>query len=103
MRRALTLLAGLTFAAAGCNTSQRERESDEVEVTFDQVPPAVRETLSRESGGDPVGKIVVEREKGKAVYEAMITKAGKTWEIDIDEAGNVVEREQVKARGRGDR
>ena len=97
MRRALFVASLLAVAATGCSTSDRARDDDrderEVEVTLDQLPPAVRETVSRESGGAPVGKIMREDEKGKTVYEAMITKGGKTWEVEIDEGGNVLERE----------
>ena len=102
MRTALVLIAGLSLAATGCNSSNREPEEPEVEVTLDQVPPAVRETLSRESGGAPVGKIEREDEKGKTVYEAMITKGGKTWEIEVDEGGKVLAREEAKGDDRED-
>jgi uncharacterized membrane protein YkoI len=102
MRRTLILLAAAPFIAAGCAANQRERDENEVEVTLDQLPPAVRETISRESGGAPVGKIEREDEKGKTVYEAMITKGGKTWEVEIDESGNVVGREEAKGSDRED-
>ena len=102
MRRALILLACLSLAAAGCNSSQRERQDQEVEVMLDDVPPAVRETLSRESGGAPVGKIVREQEGKKTVYEAMITKGAKTWAVEVDESGKVLEREEAKGGGRDD-
>ena len=96
MRRAIALLAGLTLCVAGCNTSHSEREENEVEVTLDQLPPPVRETVSRESGGAPVGKIEREQEKGKTVYEAKIMKGTKTQEVKIDESGKVLGRENVK-------
>lgn len=94
MRRALILLAGVTLLIAGCNTN-REPKEQEVEVTLDQLPPAVKDTLTRESGGAPVGKIEREKEKGKVLYSAMITKGGKTWEVEIDGSGNVLEREEA--------
>ena len=93
MRRAYVLLAGLTLCVTGCNTSHSEREENEVEVTLDQLPPAVRETVSRESGGAPVGKLEREQEKGKTVYEATIIKGSKTQEVKIDESGKVIGRE----------
>ena len=101
MRRTLILLAAAPLFAIGC-AGNREREENEVEVPFDQLPPAVRETFSRESGGAPVGKIEREDEKGKAVYEALITKAGKTWEIEVDEGGKVLSREEAKGDDRED-
>jgi uncharacterized membrane protein YkoI len=94
MRRILVLLAGATVLGSGC-ASNREPKENEVEVTFDQLPPAVRETFTRESGGAPIGKIERENEKGKTVYEATIARAGKTWEIEVDESGNVLQREEA--------
>jgi uncharacterized membrane protein YkoI len=102
MRRAMILLAGIPLIAAGCASHQREKEENEVEVTLDQLPPAVRDTITRESGGAPVGKIEREDEKGKAVYEAMITKGGKTWEIEIDESGKVLERKVATGKDKED-
>ena len=93
MRSACVLFAGLVVTVAGCNTSHSEREENEVEVTLDQVPQPVRDTINRESGGAPVGKIEREQEKGKTVYEAKITKGTKTTEVKIDESGKVVGRE----------
>jgi hypothetical protein len=99
MRRAVafavTLLAVLPLFATGCRTHQREREENETEVTLDQVPPAVKDAFSRESGGAPLGTIKREQEKGKTVYEANITKGAKTWEVEVDEAGNVVKRKEA--------
>ena len=102
MRRTLILLAAAPLIAAGCAASKHEKEENEVEVTLDQVPEAVRETISRESGGAPVGKIAREDEKGKTVYEAMITKGGKTWEVEIDESGKVLEREEANGNDKED-
>ena len=101
MRRTLMLLAMLSLAATGCQ-SEREAEGREVEVTLDDVPAAVREAISRESGGAPVGKIAREDENGRPVYEAMITKDGKTFEVEFDETGKVLEREEVKGGDRED-
>jgi hypothetical protein len=102
MRRALILLAGVTLMVAGCKSSNSEPKENEVEVTLDQVPPAVKDTLTRESGGAPVGKIEREYEKGKVLYSAMITKGGKTWEFEVDESGTVVEREEAGKEDRED-
>ena len=100
MRYALILVAVAPLLGLGC--ASREREENEVEVTFDQLPPAVRETFSRESGGAPVGRIEREEEKGKTVYEALITKGGKTWEVEVDENGRVLQREEAKGGDRED-
>src|SRR6476659_9836139 len=97
MRRAAVMIA-LALAGAGplvctgCKSSGREKEENEQEVTLDSVPQVVRDTFARESGGAPMGTVKRERENGKTVYEARITKGAKTVEVEVDEAGNVVRR-----------
>ena len=99
MRRAvtiaLTMSTLLPVVAAGCRSSRRAREQKGSEVTLDQVPAAVRDAFSRESGGAPLGTIEREQEKGKTVYEANITKGAKTWSVEVDEAGNVIKRTEA--------
>jgi peptidase YpeB-like protein len=95
MRHAIALLAGAVLFT-GCANSKGHNEK-EVPMTLDALPAAVRETVRNESGGAPVGKIVRETEHGKTVYEATITKDGRTYEVDIDESGKVLDREGVGA------
>src|SRR5438552_6970768 len=49
--------------------SSEPEEQNEVKMTLDQVPPAVRETLTRESGGAKIGRVDKEMQDGKTVYE----------------------------------
>jgi uncharacterized membrane protein YkoI len=100
MRNALILLAGAALFT-GCASNGREEE-DEVPTTLDAVPAAVRESIRAESGGAPVGKIVQETENGKTVYEATITKNGKTYDVEMDAAGKVLEREDADAEDKDD-
>jgi uncharacterized membrane protein YkoI len=95
MRNVLILLAGAALFT-GCASNGREEE-EEVPTTLDAVPAAVRETIRAESGGAPVGKIVQETENGKTVYEATIAKNGKAYDVEIDESGKVLEREEADA------
>lgn len=90
MRNALILAAGAALFA-GC--ASQGRDEQETPVTLDAVPAAVREAIRTESGGAPVGKIVKEDENGKTVYEATITKDGKTYDVEMDETGKILERE----------
>ena len=92
MRYALIVLAGM-LAVGGCKSMQKEPKEEEIEMTLDQVPPAVREAITRESGGTPVGKIERERETGRTVYEIEMTKDGKRTEVEFDESGRVLKRE----------
>ena len=95
MRHALVLLMFIAPVIAGCAGSQREREENEVEVLIDDLPQAVRDALTRESGGAPVGTVTRETENGRTLYEAKITRDGKTWQVEVDESGKVLEREQA--------
>lgn len=92
MRIHLIAVAGLALAVAGCGNSHRD-EGGEVKMTLDQVPPAVRETITREAGGSPVGEIEREQENGRTVYEAAVTTGGKKVEIKVDGDGKLLGRE----------
>src|SRR5688500_13734053 len=93
MRYVPALVVAATLVAVGCNSSSREREEQEVEVTLDQVPQAARDALSRESGGAPMGTVRREIENGRPVYEATFSSGGKSWEVEVDENGKVLDRE----------
>ena len=93
MRYVSALVVAAMLAAAGCNSSNREEK--EVEVTLDQVPQAARDALTRESGGAPMGTVRREIENGRPVYEATFSKGGKSWEVEVDENGKVLEREEA--------
>ena len=92
--RNVLIIAASAALLAGC--ANQGRDEQEVQVTLDDVPAAVREAIRTESGGAPVGKITRENEKGKAVYEARITKDGKTYDVEMDESGKILEREDVR-------
>ena len=95
MRYTLPLLVATLLCAPGCNSSNREHEEEEVEVTLGQVPQAAQDALARESGGAPMGTVRREMENGRPVYEATFSKGGKSWEVEVDENGKVLEREEA--------
>ena len=70
------------------------REQPEVEqlVTIDQVPAAVRATISRESAGGVVQEIQKESEPGEVEYDVDIVKGGQKINLEIAEDGSVLER-----------
>jgi hypothetical protein len=100
MRRTILVAAAVLLVGFGCKSPEAKEQG--VEVTLDQVPPAVKETLARESGGAPMGTVHRETEKGKVTYEARVTRAGKTWEVEVDESGRVLEREEVGTEDKED-
>ena len=86
------LVAGLMVV--GCSHMHHEKEEgeegNEVKMTIDQVPPAVRATLEREAQGATIKTVDKEEDHGKTVYETDVMINGKNWEIKVDESGKVV-------------
>jgi uncharacterized membrane protein YkoI len=68
-------------------------DGQEEEVTFDQVPAAVKTTILRESAGAEITEIERETRNGKTVYEAEFLRDGKEIEIQIAPDGTVLGRE----------
>jgi hypothetical protein len=95
----------LAIAAAGCadryardDDDRREMGGDdddrEQTVTMDQVPPAVRETLMRESTGGKIAEIDRVTESGRTMYEADVMLNGKKWEVAINENGTLKDKKR---------
>jgi len=68
----------------------KEEERDEVNVTLNDVPPAVAATIQNEAGSGTIDKIEKEEVKGATVYEAKITKDGKKTEVKVAEDGTLI-------------
>ena len=62
------------------------------DVTVEQLPPAVRATVDRETQGGQIKDIERDREGGQVVYEVEFTLDGKAYELDIAEDGKLLER-----------
>src|SRR3712207_5936978 len=90
MRAQWTVWVAVACLLAGCQ--QNERGGNEERVSIEDVPPAARAALERETGGE-LTHVEREDEGGQAVYEAEYTKGGKTWSVEVDENGNVLENE----------
>jgi uncharacterized membrane protein YkoI len=84
-------LAGLTFAGPGCaHSNKEEAEENEVKMTLDEAPPAVREGLLREANGATITSVEKEDEHGHVVYEADVQSGRKVREIQVDPDGKPV-------------
>lgn len=68
-------------------------EKKEQHVTMDQLPPAARATIEKESAGAKVEEIEQETEGGKTFYEAEIVKNGHESYIHVSPDGKVLKRE----------
>jgi hypothetical protein len=100
LRWGITAIVAAAFAfAVGCNHMHKskekdeEDEGDEVKMTMDQVPPAVRATLMQQAGGAMIKSVDQEHPKsGKIVYETDVMQNGKNWEIRVAEDGTLISK-----------
>lgn len=90
---ALVVLLGAALCLALAVVSFADKCEKEETVTLDQLPAAVRATLENEAKGGTIDEIEKETEDGKVVYEAEITKNGKTYEVEIAEDGTLISSE----------
>ncbi len=90
---AMALLVCCAAALPNCSMANDD-EADEVKVPIDQLPPAVRATLTRESAGAATGIKEADKEMdhAKAVYEADAIIAGKNYEIKVGEDGTLLSK-----------
>jgi uncharacterized membrane protein YkoI len=68
-------------------------DEHEEEVTLDQVPPAVKATILKESAGGQITEIERETENGTTVYEAEFLLDGEKVEITVAADGTLIEKE----------
>ena len=88
---ALLILAALAYAVP--RSVAGERDEQEQLVTLDQLPPAVRATLWRESTGGRLGKIARTTEDHETIYEADVTLDGRDYEARVAADGLLLKKE----------
>lgn len=70
-----------------------DEEANEVKMSIDQVPSAVRMTIEREANGAMVKHVDMEQNKaGKTVYETDVMMDGKNWEIRVAPDGKLLSK-----------
>ncbi len=69
-------------------------EQGETKLSFSNLPSAVQKTAKQESEGATVRGYSKEVEHGETLYEVELSINGKTKDLSLDAAGNVVEVEQ---------
>ena len=79
----------VTFAFSVTQAQERERK-----IRRDQLPPAVEQTVARESTGSTVKGVTTEVEHGQRVYEVSLNVEGHNKDILIDKNGNILEVEE---------
>jgi hypothetical protein len=78
-------------ACAGALVTAAPAFADQVKL--DDLPPAAKQTVERETKGAMVYKIEKESDKaGKPVYEVEFLKDGVEWEVKVSPTGTVIER-----------
>lgn len=82
---AALMILGVMFVGAA---------AQEKKISRKQLPPAVEQTVARESEGATIKGFASEREHGQQFYEASLNVNGHNKDVLIDAAGNVVEVEE---------
>jgi hypothetical protein len=89
------ILAGLAGLGLVCVASmqvragEKDKEEDEVKVTLDQVPAAVKATLQKEAGD---AKIKDVDKTGKIVYEIDVMIGKNNYEIKVADDGTLISK-----------
>ena len=89
---ALAIAAGIS----GCSSQGCCHDGKEVAVAINDLPPAVRATLDRESAGGKVTEVEQELKKGRKVYSADVTLNGQEWDVTIAEDGSLISKKMEK-------
>lgn len=87
-RKAAALGVGCILALSGLLIAM-----EEVHVTLEELPAAVRATLLKEAGGAAITEIERETEDGQTVYEAEFEVNGEEVEVKIAPDGTLLGRE----------
>ena len=91
------LIAGEKGKGHGCGKSE---EKTEVQITLQDLPPAVLATLNNEVAGGTIQSLEKDEEDGVVVYSADITKTdGKQYDVEIAADGNLIKCELEEAKG----
>ncbi len=85
------LLSGVLLGVPVAWTAEKK----EAAITMDQLPPAVKTTIEKESAGAKVDEIEKETEAGKTFYEVEIVKNGRESYLHVAENGKVLKRESA--------
>jgi hypothetical protein len=87
---AAVLSVGLAGAVTSPAMAGEKKDQQDVKIPMDQVPAAVKATITKEAKGGKIGDIDKETEKGKTVYSADVTIDGKAFEVKVAEDGTLI-------------
>jgi len=92
------LFTSAALALAGCANNEMwgkhgdDDERNEQQVNMDQVPAAVKATLTKEAGGGQIQEVEKMTWKGRTAYEADVMMDGKKWEVTVREDGQLLRK-----------
>ncbi len=90
MRLITTLFLVSLTAIAPSAYADDDRDDDD--LTLEQLPKVVRDTVVREIKGGTIREIDREHDRGKIYYEVEYTLKGKRFELHVAEDGKVLLR-----------
>ena len=88
--------AGVTASKAGEMPIPIFDDSEAGSLKLDELPPAVRATLRRESGGGPVTSIRKDDTATLVLYEAEASIGGQKFQLKIAEDGRRIAKKALK-------
>ncbi|HEX3357288.1 MAG TPA: hypothetical protein VHS31_09980 [Tepidisphaeraceae bacterium] len=89
----LSCILGLTALAPLARAEEKkEKEENEVQVKFADLPPAVQATLNKASNNAAIATVDKETEDGKTTYEADVKLDGKNYEVKVAEDGSLISK-----------
>ena len=96
---ALLFTSAAALALAGCANNEMwgkhgddDDERNEQQVNMEQVPAAVKATLTKEAGGGQIQEVEKTTWKGRTAYEADVMMDGKKWEVTVREDGQLLRK-----------
>jgi uncharacterized membrane protein YkoI len=104
------LTAAMMLGLAACSSMSKHGDDDKnekgessVEMTLDQVPPAVRATIEAQAAGAKIEEVDKETENGATVYETDVTVEGKEYEIKVAEDGKLISKKLEEDDEKGEK
>jgi len=90
----VSLVGAFVFLAftPTARATENPLEQKVTKFKLDQLPPAVRATIEKESAGGKVEEIEKETENGKTFYDVEIEKNGHESSVHVSEDGKVLAR-----------
>ena len=91
MKRSFRSLAGAALGCALAASAASAAFADETKVPLDQLPGAVRDTVTKEATGGKIDEVKKVSDDGK-LFKAEITKAGQEYVLYLDDSGKILGR-----------